>query len=350
MSRRRTWWNLIQPALLAVAVVAAPASALAASPRYRLIGFDDLIGWTKDNQRAALAAFVKSCDDISAKPWGPLCKLAKTGPDARQFFELFFLPVVVRPDKTALFTGYFEPILKGSLYRVGEYKYPIYMKPPDLKPKDPGLTRKAIDAGALEHKGLEIAYVNDPVGAYYLHVQGSGRINLTNGNQIQVGYAGENGHIYRSAARELVRRGEIPASQASITGLRNWFRKNPKKGLEALEFNPSYVFFRRLGTNPGKTGPLGALERPLSAGRSLAIDPKYTQLGAPVWIEMGGQTAMRRLMVAQDVGAAIKGPQRADIFFGTGDTAGQRAGKIHNTGRMVELLPIEIANRLVPGS
>jgi len=350
----RGWLRRLRAVFILAAAALAGIPPAIAGAHYQITRFDDLLGWQGGDQKAALAAFVKSCQDISAKPWGPLCKLAETGPDARSFFQMFFLPVVVRPDKTALFTGYFEPVLKGSLYRVGHFKYPIYMKPKNLTPGDPKLTRKAIDAGALEHKGLEIAYVDNPVEAYYLHVQGSGRIDLTNGNQIQVGYAGENGQAYRSAARELVRKGEIPAEEASIQGLKNWFRKNPKKGMEALDYNPSYVFFRRLSIMPGRKdsgrdGPLGALERPLTAGRSIAVDPKYTQMGAPVWIEMGGQNSIRRLVVAQDVGAAIKGPQRADIFYGTGDEAGRRAGRIRNQGRMVVLLPIPIAERLVAG-
>jgi len=315
---------------------------------YHPIRFDDLLGWTRGNQTAALDVFLKSCQDIRAHEWATLCKLAKTHPNARSFFETFFVPVVVHPEKTALFTGYFEPVLNGSLYRVGKYKYPIYMKPQNMTPKDPALTRAAIDNGALEHKGLEIAYVDDPIDAYYMHIQGSGRINLTNGNSIRVGYAGENGHVYRSAARELVRKGEISVAQASIAGLRDWFRQNPEKGRKALEFNTSYVFFRRLKAATTGDGPLGALERPLTAGRTIAVDPRYTQMGAPVWVEKGGRGRFQRLMIAQDVGAAIKGPQRADIFFGTGYDAGLLAGQTKDRGRMVELLPINIANRLAP--
>ena len=336
-------------ALLAAALAATqPAQA---APRHTVLEFDDLLGWQEDDHAAALKAFSETCVDISAPVWAPLCRLAATGPDARWFFETFFLPVVDRPDDRALFTGYYEPVLDGSLYRVGKYRYPIYRRPDDLTPGDPGLTRAAIDNGALRNRGLEIAYVDDPVEAYYLQIQGSGRIRLTNGNVIRVGYAGENGHPNRSAAAELVRRGEVPAEQASIGGIRNWVRKNPQKGLKALQFNPSYVFFRRLETiAPGARldrGPLGALELPITPMRALAVDPKFVQMGAPVWIEKGGRNAMRRLMVAQDVGAAIKGPQRADIFFGTGEAAGMRAGETRDSGRMVLLLPIPIALKLL---
>jgi peptidoglycan lytic transglycosylase A len=336
-------------AILGCAVFLTSTSAALAGNASRIIRFDQLLGWEQDDQDAALTTFLKSCKDINAPEWKPLCKLAANHPNGKTFFETFFVPVVVRPENNALFTGYFEPDLKGSLYKVDQYQYPIYTKPKDLKPKDPNLTRAAIDNGALEHKGLEIAYVDDPVEAYYLHIQGSGRIKLTNGNIIRVGYAGENGHPYRSAAREMVRKGQISQQIASIGGIRNWVRKNPEAGLKALQFNPSYVFFRRLEVSAKDTGPQGALDRPITAMRTIAVDPKFTQMGAPVWIEKGGANPIRRLMIAQDVGSAIKGPQRADIFFGSGDAAGTLAGKTNNGGRMVVLLPITVANRLVHG-
>jgi peptidoglycan lytic transglycosylase A len=336
-------------AILGCAVFLTSISAAQASNASRIIRFDQLLGWEADDQDAALTTFLKSCKDINRPGWKPLCNLAATHPDGKTFFETFFLPVVVRPENNALFTGYFEPDLNGSLYKVGKYQYPIYSKPKDLEPKDPTLTRALIDEGALEHKGLEIAYVDDPVEAYYLHIQGSGRIKLTNGNIIRVGYAGENGHSYRSAAREMVRKGQIKQEFASIGGIRNWVRKNPEAGRKALQFNDSFVFFRRIDVSATDTGPQGALDRPITAMRSIAVDPKFTQMGAPVWIEKGGTSPIRRLMIAQDVGSAIKGPQRADIFFGSGDAAGTLAGKTNNGGRMVVLLPITIANRLVHG-
>jgi len=324
------------------------ASPCVAKSRYHITRFDDLLGWQQDDQTRALAAFIKSCADISADEWKPLCAFARTEPNARTFFETMFLPVVVSPNSAALFTGYFEPVLTGARIKTGKYKFGIYRKPKNLSPRDANLTRAKIDDGALDGKGLAIAYVDDPVSAYYLHIQGSGRINLTDGKTIRVGYAGENGHVYRSAAQHLVSKGSLTLSQASIEGIQNWYRNNPSEGKKALEFNASYVFFRELAAGT-LGGPLGALDRPLSAGRSIAIDPRYTQIGAPVWIEKGGFDPMRRLMVAQDVGSAIKGPQRADIFFGTGVDAGLAAGKTRDTGRMVVLLPIDIALRLGGG-
>lgn len=325
-----------------------PGAGASADISHKAIGFDQLLGWETDDHAAALSAFQKSCMDISDQTWAPICAYADQAPDAKLFFETLFVPVVVQPDETALFTGYYEPVLNGSLYRVDQYKYPIYTKPKDLEPGDPSLTRAAIDDGALAHKGLEIAYVDDPVAAYFLHVQGSGQIKLTNGNVIRVGYAGENGHPYRSAPREMVRAGVVTTAQASIAGITRWVARNPGRGRKFLQMNPSYVFFRRLEMADTAQGPMGALERPITGLRTLAVDPKFVQMGAPVWIEKGGYNEMRRLMIAQDVGAAIKGAQRADIFFGTGPVAGQLAGQVNDPGRMVVLLPIKIANELAP--
>lgn len=336
--------------LLTVVIAAATVSAgcALAESKYKLVSFDDLLGWEADDHAAAMATFSDSCADISAREWAPLCGMAATKPAAKPFFEAFFAPVVIRPNATALFTGYFEPELDGSLTKTSRFKYPIYKKPQKFAPKDPELTRQAIDDGALEGRGLEIAYVDDPVEAYFLHIQGSGRIKLQSGEYIRVGYAGENGHVYRSAPGELVRLGEVRASAASIGGLRNWVKRNPEKGRAALQFNASYVFFRTHKVTRESQGPQGALDRPITAMRSLAVDPRFVQLGAPVWIEKGGRHALRRLMVAQDVGSKIKGPQRADIFFGSGEEAGRKAGRTKDSGRMVVLLPIAIAHRLVP--
>ncbi len=346
---RMDWFGSGIAAFLFAAVVGFFCLATDARAENREIGFGQLLGWATDDHQAALDAFLVSCKDINAVDWRALCRMAETHPDARTFFETFFTPVVVRDEKTALFTGYFEPVLSGSRQRTEQFRYPIYRRPKGLRAADPNLTRAGIDRGALAGKGLEIAYVDDPVAAYYLHIQGSGRIVLPDGQSIRVGYAGENGHVYRSAAAELVRRGEINFASASIEGIKAWFARNPVRGRVALQHNASFVFFRELEQLPSDSGPHGALDLPLTTKRSIAVDPKFTQMGAPVWIEKGGRDALRRLMVAQDVGSVIKGPQRADIFFGTGDAAGRLAGQTRDGGRMVVLVPIPVARRLLPG-
>jgi membrane-bound lytic murein transglycosylase A len=174
-------------------------------------------------------------------------------------------------------------------------------------------------------------------------VQGSGRIRFPDGSGIRVGYGGKNGHPYRSVGQELVRMGLFQASQVSAGAIKRWVRQNPEAGRRLLWANPSYVFFREVNRVPAHKGPLGAMGHSVTAGRTIAVDPAYVPLGAPVWIEKRGADPIHRLMVAQDTGSAIKGAQRADIFYGTGDAAGDIAGRIKDPGRLVVLLPIETA-------
>jgi len=310
----------------------------------KVLQFDELQGWQKDDHAAALQTFVNTCADMDDPDWQSLCALAGQGPDAKTFFELFFRPVLIENGSRSLFTGYFEPELNGALQPTARYQYPLYREPNVSKVSNPWLTRREIETGDfMAGKGLEIAWVDDPVELFFLQIQGSGRIRLPDGRMIRVGYGGSNGHDYRSIGVELVRRGIYKAHQVSAQVIKNWVRRNPVAGRELLFHNPAYVFFRRLDKVPAHAGPLGAMNRSITPKRTVAVDPKYTPLGAPVWIEKGGKTPMRRLMVAQDTGSAIKGPQRADIFFGTGDAAGRAAGKLRDPGRLVVLMPIQRA-------
>ena len=221
--------------------------------------------------------------------------------------------------------------------------------PDEARDANPWLTRREILTGeAMRGRGLEIAWVDDPVELFFLQIQGSGRIRLPGGRMLRVGYGGANGHPYRSIGAELVRRGIYSAHQVSAQVIRSWVRRNPVAGAELLMHNPSYVFFREVRLATDSTGPLGAMNRPVTALRSIAVDPAFTPLGAPVWLEKDGQGKMRRLMIAQDTGSAIKGAQRADIFFGTGDAAGQAAGRLRDPGRMLVLLPIQRAYAMLP--
>ena len=334
--------------LWAVAVVwLSCAGSLSASNQdtiHRLIDFDDLEGWTQDNHARALDVFLNTCPDMKDPDWQALCALAQQKPDAKAFFELFFRPVMIENGKDALFTGYFEPELNGSLQPSARYRYPVYRQPPEAKAISPWLSRREIETGdAMRGRGLEIAWVDDPVELFFLQIQGSGRIRLPDGGVIRVGYGGKNGHEYRSVGGEMVRRGIYKAHQVSADVIKNWVRRNPSEGRELLFHNPSYVFFRVVKRVSADDGPLGAMNRSVTAGRTIAVDPAFVPLGAPVWIEKDGANPIRRLMVAQDTGSAIKGPQRADIFFGTGDAAGRAAGKLRDPGRMVVLMPIQRA-------
>src|SRR5207253_2916974 len=189
------------------------------------------------------------------------------------------------------------------------------------------------DGGPL--KGLELAWVEDPVDLFFLHIQGSGQVELENGERIRVGYADQNGHPFRSLGRLLIERGEIPAERASMQGIKDWARRNPGRAQEFLNANPSYVFFRELPRD--LTGPLGALGVPLTPERSIAVDPRVVPLGVPVYLATtwpNTADALNRLMVAQDTGGAIAGAVRADFFWGFGDAAGSQAGRMRQSGKM----------------
>ncbi|MEZ5753384.1 MAG: MltA domain-containing protein [Paracoccaceae bacterium] len=329
-------------AMLAVAMTTVPLRA-------EILRFADLDGWATDDHRAALTSFRETCDLLEDADWVPLCRLAADAGDsaegARQFFELFFRPVVIG-EPPALFTGYFEPELAGSPVRTPRFAWPIYRRPPELQDGQVYLTRAQIEAGALRGRGLELAWLDDPVDVYFLQVQGSGRIRMPDGRVMRVGYAGRNGHAYRSVGQEMVRRGTHNMDQVSAQEIAAHVRN--QAGAELLNINPSYVFFRTVSDVPAEKGPIGAMARSITAFRSVAIDPDYTPLGAPVWVEKDGAKPIRSLMVAQDTGGAIKGPQRADIFYGTGPAAGDAAGTVKDGGRMVVLLPIDRAYAMLP--
>ncbi|MCB5199202.1 murein transglycosylase A [Loktanella sp. TSTF-M6] len=313
-----------------------------AEPTYTILDFGDLNGWDDDDHAAALEVFTNTCGDIDRTDWQRLCAFAKDGPAARDFFETFFKPVLIEDGTPMLFTGYFEPEIRGALQPSETYRYPIYALPGD------GLegiySRREIEEDLpFAGQGLEIAWLADPVDLFFLQVQGSGRIRLPDGGIIRVGYAGKNGRDYTSVGMALVERGEFTLDQVSAPTIRQWVRDNPVEGRNLLWLNDSYVFFREVNEVPADLGPLGAMNRSITTGRSIAVDPSITILGAPVWIEKQGRDPINRLMIAQDTGSAIKGAQRADIFYGTGDAAGAAAGAIKDGGRMVVLMPIDYA-------
>ncbi|WP_439153671.1 murein transglycosylase A [Yoonia sp.] len=303
-----------------------------AGPTYKRLRFDDLNGWAADDHSAAFAVFRVTSPDLT-HPAGAVA-------DPRNFFETHFDPVLVTDGAPMLFTGYFEPELQGARQRGGPYQHPVYALPDDLKPGAAYLTRRQIeDDMTLADKGLELAWLADPVDVFFLQVQGSGRICLPDGDLMRVGFAGKNGRDYSSVGKALIKRGIFTSDQVSATAIRNWIRQNPDAGRALLWENASYVFFREVSEIPAHLGPLGAMQRSITAGRSIAVDPAFTPLGAPVWVEKQGDDPIHRLMIAQDTGSAIKGAQRADIFFGTGDVAGRTAGSVKDGGRMIVLLP-----------
>lgn len=293
------------------------------------LSFADLDGWAACDLSPALGVFLGTCDQLGAG----LSAAASRASDARRFFEAHFTPVVFGSGP-ALFTGYYEPELRAALTRQPGYEVPLFALPsPDLR----GASRSEIAHGALNGQGLELAWAADLAEAFFLQVQGSGRLVLPDGNTLRLGFAGKNGLEYRSVGQELIRRGVFTPDSITAQGIKDWIRAQPEAGAKLLLHNPSYVYFRALPDLPADQGPLGTLNHPVTEGISLAVDPDFTPLGAPVWLERPGQPG--RLMVAQDTGSAIKGPQRADVFCGSGAGAGALAGAMQDSGRMVTLLP-----------
>ena len=343
-------WRALRlaPILLGLGLMATPVQGDA-----RLLDFADLQHWEADDHQAALTSFLATCDLLRGREWPAICAVAQeavVSPAAsKAFFELFFRPVLIGTPP-ALFTGYFEPELEGSKTRTTRFAWPIYRRPPEVKDGQQWHDRATIERGILRGRGLEIAWIDDRVDVFFLQIQGSGRIRLQDGSVIRVGYAGRNGHPFRSLGEALIQRGILRADQVSAEEIRAYIRRNPGRVDELLNVNPSYVFVRRLDDLPVEAGPIGAMGRSISTLRSVAVDPDFVPLGVPVWLEKEGRAPMWRLLIAQDTGGAIKGAQRADIFFGTGDEAGREAGYIRDAGRMLVLLPIDAAYALAAPS
>ena len=330
--------------ILAAAGIAAlglfPIGAMGETMRQTTLKFSDLSGWDRDNHAEALRVFLITCGRLKNTNWVTVCQQAKKTDNAKSFFEQNFVPILVENGADPLFTGYFEPELPGSREKTDVFRYPLYSFPPEAPKGKPWLTRAEIEGeNKLAGRDLEIAWLADPVEAFFLHVQGSGRIRLPDGNAMRVGFAGKNGHKYRSVGKEMARLGLLAENKLSAGSIKNWVRKNPTDGHKVLWHNKSFVFFREIKDLPEGSGPIGAMSRPVTAMRSIAIDPEFTPLGAPVWVEKSGKNPMNRLMVAQDTGSAIKGAQRADIFYGSGEKAGEIAGRIRDGGRMIVLWP-----------
>ena len=333
---------------LGAAVLATLMCASSAAAESKIQQWSDLEGWAEDDHAAARSVLLNTCNQLKGPEWSAVCVLARKADTARDYFERNFTPVMVSDGEGGLFTGYYEPELSGSLTKNDKFKYPIRRRPSEAEGNSPWLSRKDIEtANVLNGRELEIAWLSDPVDKFFLQVQGSGRIRMDDGESLRVGYGGKNGHPYRSVGKELVRQGIFESHQVSAGTIRKWVKQHPSKGTKLLWHNPSYVFFREVKNLAEDKGPIGAMNRPVTAGRSIAVDPKFVPLGAPVWIEKNGKLPLRRLMVAQDTGSAIKGAQRGDIFFGSGKEAGKVAGRTKDKGRMVVLLPTDVANTLV---
>ena len=337
------------------------------------LDWSDIPEWEADRHAEAWPALLQTCRARGGKSdWQSICEAAaQQDPDdeaARQFFERWFVPHRVhgaKRENTGLITGYYEPLLHGSYERSERFRYPLFGRPdslliidlgdrfPSLKDQRvrgrlvgnrvvPYFTREEIDGTESSPlSGNEILWLDDPNELFFLHIQGSGRVQLDTGEVIGVGYADQNGHPYRAIGRDLVERGELAIEEVTLFSIRRWLNEHPDQAQELLFENPSYVFFV-LREAPEK-GPVGSLNVPLTPVRSLAIDPKLVNLGVPIWLDThypGDENRpLRRLVMAQDTGGAIKGNLRADLFWGHGEEAERQAGAMKSRGSMVVLLP-----------
>jgi len=356
--------------------------------------FVDLPGWLEDEQKFVLVALSRSCKKISRRAnarslgaggiagtvadWRDMCREVDAVPyndkAVRDFIKAWFRPwrVINRNGSTprGLFTGYYEPSLTGSRTRGGKNQTPLYARPDDLitaelRPfrKDlagrriagrlqsgklvPYPTRAEIVKGSLVGMADPLVWVDDPVDAFFLQIQGSGRVTLDEGGELRVGYAATNGQPYTAIGRDLVKRGALTRKAVSLQTIRAWLEANPDEASDVMALNKSYVFFRELTGE----GPIGAQGVALTAARSLAVDRKYIPLGVPIWIDATAPSPeagapdlpLQRLMVAQDTGGAIRGPIRGDVFWGYGPKAEHIAGHMKHTGRYFLLLPKSVA-------
>lgn len=347
----------------------APINAL-----LRPASFASLPGWSADDQRQALPALMASCAVLSRREeWRAPCihaaALGKADLETvRNFFEKDFKPYrVTNPDGSTqgLVTGYYEPLLHGSRKRGGPYQTPLHKAPNDLLtidlasayPEFKGMRlrgkvvgNKVVPYPSREElmrsnalSGDEILWVDDPIDAFFLQVQGSGRVQLAGSNEVvRIAYADQNGLPYKSIGRYLIDKGELTLSQASAQGIKKWLAAHPAREQELLNANPRYIFFKEEKLVDPNEGPKGALGVPLTPMRSIAVDRDYIPLGAPVFLsttEPNSSVPLRRLVMAQDTGSAIKNAVRADYFWGFGDAAGEEAGKMKQRGQMWVLLP-----------
>ena len=348
------------------------------------LAWQTIPGWTLDQHADSLPALLASCGILSSRSanWQRICSEASRiqagdNQNARIFYEQWFSPHAVFDEdgsSEGLLTGYYEPLLYGSRHRSDQYTVPVYAKPNNLIRVDLGAVypelkemrlrgqivggrvipypdRKQIAGTALPEAEV-LVWLDDPIDLFFLQIQGSGRVALNDGTSTRLGYADQNGHPYRAIGLELVERGALALDDVSMSSIRDWLDQNPDQASAILNTNPSYVFF--LENKNSELGPIGSLNVPLSAERSLAIDPGVIEPGFPVWVDTSLPVSetedtgkakgvpYQRLMQAQDTGGAIKGYVRADIFFGAGERARRLAGLMKQPGKLYVLKPRQL--------
>lgn len=379
------WRTVVLLFLIAIDVVQ-PASA---SSLQRL-GFEDLKGWTSDDHAAALQSFRRSCREIldeglafqrptkfggARSDWIELCNGALAAAPARSYFESYFTPFKVVDDARpeGLFTGYYEPEAEGARTPDAKFTVPIYRRPATLvsfsqEQKDKSgldyghlvdgkpaayFSRKDIEQGALKGQGLELVWLKDWADAFFIHVQGSGRVRFADGSTMRLSYAAKSGRRYTSIGGLLVERGLLTREQMSMQAIRAWMSRNPQETRALMWENQSFIFFREAQLQDPSLGALSAQHVQLTSGRSLAVDRGIWAFGTPVWLETNVPSAtdgvaqpFNQLLIAQDTGTAITGHARGDVFWGFGEAAGNIAGRMKSPGSMIVLLPKTVAARL----
>lgn len=385
-----TWRDAARLLALAGTLIMSSLQCAVAGVKLAQVNPADLPGWRDDDHDAALKVFRLSCAEIvrdghafersvrfggRREHWIELCSLAERAADARRFFEENFTALSVADGEKpeGLFTGYYEPEVEGSRTPSKIYKVPILRRPDDLVGFDAAqeaatgmrygrlvdgeprayFSRQEIEQGALEGRGLEIVWLKDWADAFFIHIQGSGRVRLEDGGIVRLAYSLKSGLPYTAVGGILVDRGIYTRDEMSMQAIRGWMAGNGHQARELMWENKSFVFFREITDFDPALGPLGAQEVPLTPHRSLAIDRSLWTYGTPVWLDTvrpeadgTGLKPFRQLMIAQDTGSAIKGAARGDVFWGSGDDAARVAGHMKSPGRMVVLLPNALARSI----
>jgi membrane-bound lytic murein transglycosylase A len=386
------WWNLR---------TAPPAPSVSQAFSLHPVKFAELDGWSRSDARPALSAFERSCTAILKAPpsqamtgngyagnagdWVPACKNLPEISDAgiaRRFFETNFVPFAIAqsPPGDGLFTGYYEPELRGSKTAHGAYRTPVYGQPDDLIDVDlgqfreslrgeriagrldghrlvPYSTRAEIDRDGLGHAQV-LFYGDDPAAVFFLHIQGSGRVRLDDGSMERVAYAGQNGWPYTSIGRALIEENQLERGKVSMQAIRHWMDVHPAKAREVMERDQSFVFFKEAPVGDPELGSPGAEGAPLTPNASMAVDQRIHPLGAPFYVVANApdrdpdnpERPLRRLYIAQDIGGAIRGPIRGDLFFGYGKDSESEAGRMKSKGQLYVFVPNAIAARIVGAS
>lgn len=355
---------LIRALLCCCLLVLANCAGKTSRVNYTKASYNQLQNWDNDDHAKALATFTKSCarakkidsaeifaslpKDKIKQEWSKVCSSAKQSKNPKAFFENNFTPYLVSDNNNrqkGLFTGYYEVEIEGSIVKSKKHSHPIY-----LHSKHSKVSRADIEKGALKGKKLEIAYTNDKVGLFFMHIQGSGKIKIADGSYLKLCYAGQNGHPYYAIGNYLTNNNLIDKNTASAESIIKWLNDNPAKAAKVMHLNPSYVFFRKRK----ELHPVGAMGIEVTPMRTLAVDRRYIPLGIPLWLEttypkVRNSRAIKpfdRIMVAQDVGGAIKGAVRGDVFFGSDKQAELYAWYMKNMGRYFILVPNRIASYL----